>query len=81
MCIRDRYRTNNGIFWVQVHPSYPTEAHYFRLYWNKHSGGTIRINCGIGGDQRRNGWINNTFEIWEINRQIVTTTGNYNPNY
>ena len=79
--MNDWYRTNNGIFWVQVHPSYPNEAHYFRLYWNKHAGGTIRINSSIGGDQRRNGWMNNTFEIWEINRQIVTTTGNYNPNY
>ena len=77
----DWYRTNNGIFWVQVHPSYPNEAHYFRLYWNKHASGSIRINSSIGGDQRRNGWMNNTFEIWEINRQIVTTTGNYNPNY
>ena len=77
----DWYRTNNGIFWVQVHPSYPNEAHYFRLYWNKHASGSIRINSCIGGDLRRNGWMNNTFEIWEINRQIVTTTGNYNPNY
>ena len=77
----DWYRTNNGIFWVQVHPSYPNEAHYFRLYWNKHNVGQVRFNSSIGGDQRRNGWMNNTFEIWEINRQIVTTTGNYNPNY
>ena len=79
--MNDWYRTNNGIFWVQVHPSYPNEAHYFRLYWNKHASGSIRINSSIGGDQRRNGWQNNTFEVWEINRQIVTTTGNYNPNY
>lgn len=77
----DWYRTNNGIFWVQVHPSYPNEAHYFRLYWNKHNNGTVRFNSSIGGDQRRNGWMNNTFEVWEINRQIVTTTGNYNPNF
>ena len=77
----DWYRTNNGIFWVQVHPSYPNEEHYFRLYWNKHASGSVRFNSNIGGDQRRNGWMNNTFEIWEINRQIVTTTGNYNPNY
>ena len=77
----DWYRTNNGIFWVQVHPSYPNEEHYFRLYWNKHNSGTVRFNSSIGGDQRRNGWNNNTFEVWEINRQIVTTTGNYNPNY
>ena len=79
--MNDWYRTNNGIFWVQVHPSYPNEAHYFRLYWNKHNTGTVRFNCSIGGDQRRNGCQNNTFEVWEINRQIVTTTGNYNPNY
>ena len=79
--MNDWYRTNNGIFWVQVHPSYPNEAHYFRLYWNKHNSGTVRFNASIGGDQRRNGWQNNTFEVWEINRQIVTTTGNYNPNY
>tara|TARA_B100000945_G_C20370888_1_gene592045 strand:- start:832 stop:1440 length:609 start_codon:yes stop_codon:yes gene_type:complete len=77
----DWYRTNNGIFWVQVHPSYPSEAHYFRLYWNKHNVGQVRFNSSIGGDQRRNGWQNNTFEVWEINRQIVTTTGNYNPNF
>ena len=77
----DWYRTNNGIFWVQVHPSYPNEEHYFRLYWNKHNVGQVRFNSSIGGDQRRNGWQNNTFEVWEINRQIVTTTGNYNPNY
>ena len=77
----DWYRTNNGIFWVQVHPSYPNEAHYFRLYWNKHNVGQVRFNSSIGGDQRRNGWQNNTFEVWEINRQIVTTTGNYNPNF
>ena len=77
----DWYRTNNGIFWVQVHPSYPNEEHYFRLYWNKHNVGQVRFNSSIGGDQRRNGWQNNTFEVWEINRQIVTTTGNYNPNF
>ena len=70
----DWYRTNNGIFWVQVHPSYPNEEHYFRLYWNKHNVGQVRFNSSIGGDQRRNGWQNNTFEVWEINRQIVTTT-------
>ena len=79
--MNDWYRTNNGIFWVQVHPSYPNEEHYFRLYWNKHNVGQVRFNSSIGGDQRRNGWQNNTFEVWEINRQIVTTTGNYNPNY
>ena len=77
----DWYRHHSGIFYIPVHPSYPTEAHSFRLYWQKHASGDVRFNCDIGGDQRRNGWQNNTFEVWEINRQIVTTTGNYNPNY
>ena len=77
----DWYRTNNGIFWIPVHPSYPTEAHSFRLYWHKHNSGNQRINCSIGGDQRRNGWKNNTFEVWEINRDVVHTTGRFSTNF
>ena len=77
----DWYRTNNGIFWIPVHPSYPTEAHSFRLYWHKHDSGNQRINCSIGGDQRRNGWQNNTFEVWEINRDVVHTTGRFSTNF
>ena len=77
----DWYRANNMIAWIPVHPSYPTEAHSFRIYWRKHDSGDQRINCGIGGDQRRNGWINNSFEIWEVNRDVVYTTGNFNPNF
>ena len=77
----DWYRTNNGIFWIPVHPSYPTEEHSFRLYWHKHNSGNQRINCSIGGDQRRNGWQNNTFEVWEINRDVVHTTGRFSTNF
>lgn len=73
----DFYRTNNSIFWIPVHPNYPTEVHSFRLYAVKHDSGAIRINCGIGGDQRRNGWNNNCFEVWEINRDLVHTTGRF----
>ena len=79
--MNDWYRTNNGIFWIPVHPSYPTEAHSFRLYWHKHDSGNQRINCSIGGDQRRNGWQNNTFEVWEINRDVVHTTGRFSTNF
>ena len=79
--MNDWYRTNNGIFWIPVHPSYPNEAHSFRLYWHKHNSGNQRINCDIGGDQRRNGWHNNCFEVWEINRDIVHTTGRFSTNF
>ena len=79
--MNDWYRTNNGIFWIPVHPSYPTEAHSFRLYWHKHNSGNQRINCSIGGDQRRNGWQNNCFEVWEINRDLVHTTGRFSTNF
>ena len=79
--MNDWYRTNNGIFWVQVHPSYPNEEHYFRLYWNKHNVGQVRFNSSIGGDQRRNGHVNNQYEVWEVNRDIIVDLGNFNPNF
>lgn len=77
----DWYRINNSIFWIPVHPNYPTEEHSFRLYWHKHDSGAVRINSNIGGDQRRNGWNNNTYEIWEINRDVVYTTGRFSTNF
>jgi hypothetical protein len=77
----DWYRTNNSIFWIPVHPNYPSEVHSFRLYGHKHDSGSVRINSSIGGDQRRNGWNNNTFEIWEINRDLVHTTGRFSTNF
>ena len=75
----DWYRMNNFIAYCQVHPSYPTQEHRFRLYWEKHSSGNIRINCDIGGDQRRNNHHNNTYEVWEMDRQSFSTFGNFNP--
>tara|TARA_S200000501_G_scaffold141900_1_gene134002 strand:- start:1753 stop:2361 length:609 start_codon:yes stop_codon:yes gene_type:complete len=77
----DWYRHHSGIFYIPVHPSYPTEAHSFRLYWQKHGSGQVRFNCDVGGDQRRGGCQNNTYEVWEINRDIFTTFGNFSPNF
>ena len=66
----DWYRTNNGIFWVQVHPSYPNEEHRFRIYHANWSGPT-RVNCRIGNMQRNGGWENNFLEIFEIDSGCV----------
>jgi len=73
--IGDWYRSTNGIFWVPVHPSYPTEEHRFRFYWTKHSSANMRINSSIGNDFRRGNWQNNQFEIWEVNGDRIHSTG------
>ena len=41
---------------------------------------TKELIAGIGGDQRRNGWQNNTFEA-QINRDVVHTTGRFSTNF
>lgn len=71
----DWYRQNQGIFWVPTHPSFQTQEHRFRLGFHKHNNGQIRFNCSIGNDLRRNGWGNNTFEVWEIDGDRIQTTG------
>ena len=77
----DWYRPNNGIFYIPVHPSYPNESHSFRLHYNKHNVGALEINCSIGGWVTNGNLFNNTYEVWEINRDIVTDVGNFNPNF
>lgn len=67
----DWYRQNQGIFWIPVHPTYPTQQHQFRLGFVKHNNGQMRFNCSIGNDLRRNGWNNNQFEIWEVDGDRV----------
>jgi hypothetical protein len=53
-----------------------SEQHVFRIYVTNYYGtSNVRINCGIGNDLLRNGWINNIFEVWEIDGQGVHTTG------
>jgi predicted RNA binding protein YcfA (HicA-like mRNA interferase family) len=71
----DWYRQNQGIFWVPTHPSFQTQEHRFRLGFHKHDNGQIRFNASIGNDLRRNGWENNTFEVWEVNGDRIQTTG------
>lgn len=77
----DWYRLNNAIFWIPVHPSYPTEEHSFRLYWHKHDSGNIRFNCSIGGWAGNGGSKNNCFEVWEVNRDLINTTGRFTTNF
>jgi len=77
----DWYRLNNAIFWIPVHPTYPTEEHSFRLYWHKHDSGNIRFNCSIGGWAGSGGSKNNCFEVWEVNRDLITTTGRFSTNF
>ena len=67
----DWYRQNQGIFWIPVHPSYPTQEHRFRLGFHKHNNGQMRFNASIGNDRRRNGWNNNQFEVWEVDGDRV----------
>jgi len=71
----DWYRQNQGIFWVPTHPSFQTQQHQFRLGFHKHDNGQLRINSSIGNDLRRNGWQNNTFEVWEVDGGRIATTG------
>lgn len=71
----DWYRQNQGIFWVPTHPSFQTQQHQFRLGFHKHDNGQLRFNASIGNDLRRNGWQNNTFEVWEVDGGRIATTG------
>jgi predicted RNA binding protein YcfA (HicA-like mRNA interferase family) len=71
----DWYRQNQGIFWVPTHPSFSTQQHQFRIGFHKHDNGQIRFNASIGNDLRRNGWENNTFEVWEVDGDRIQTTG------
>lgn len=71
----DWYRQNHSIFWVPTHPSFQNQEHRFRLGFHKHDNGQIRFNASIGNDLRRNGWENNTFEVWELDGDRIQTTG------
>lgn len=68
----DLYWMCRGDYTIPVHPQYPTQEHRFRIYhanWN----GPARINCGIGRDQRRDGWNNNILEIYEMDTSVMNT--------
>jgi hypothetical protein len=68
----DLYWMDRVDYLVPVHPSFPTQAHSFRIYhanWN----GPARVHCSIGGDQRRNGWNNCILEVFEIDRLAMNS--------
>ncbi|ATV46329.1 hypothetical protein [Lake Baikal phage Baikal-20-5m-C28] len=68
--ISDIYMQQRCDYLCPVHPTYPTEAHSFRIYtmsWNI----APRINCSIDKDLRRNGWQNNILEIYEMDTAVI----------
>lgn len=67
----DFYTTVSGLYYIPVHPSYPTEEHQFRLYARRHPGTTIRWSCGIGADNRVGGWNNTLFEVAEVDATVA----------
>lgn len=79
--LSDFYRTNNFLCYVPVHPTYPTEEHSFKFAFNKHNTARVRINCSIGADTRQGGHQNNTFEIWEMDGDMIATTGSFSTNW
>jgi len=67
----DFYTSGTGLYFISVHPTYPTEQHIFRLYGRRHPDVAFRVNSGIGADLRRDGWQNNLFEVYELDGDIV----------
>lgn len=68
----DFYTTGTGLFFVPVHPSFPTQEHSFRLYGRRHPDVAFRVNCSIGADLRQAGWQNGMFECYELDGDVVT---------
>lgn len=67
----DFYQSPVGLWYIPVHPTYPTEPHSFKLSGNRHPGQSpnpirIRVNCTIGQDNRVGDWQNNMFSVTEI---------------
>ena len=63
--VGDMYYMCNYYNLCPVNPSYPSEAHTFRIYHANWVGNT-RVNCGVGRQTRNGGFENNFFEIFEI---------------
>ena len=72
----DFYATPVGLWYIPVHPSYPTETHIFKLMGTKHPSCNIRVNSGIGADNRIGGWINNQFSVTEVDCDNVAAINN-----
>lgn len=74
--LSDWYRTNRVIWWVPVHQTYPTQEHQFRLHIRTHDSGNVRWNCDIGNWGSSGNWKNNIFEVWEVDGDRISSTGN-----
>lgn len=70
--VGDFYTNATGLYYVPVHPSYPTENHMFRLYGRRHPDCALRVNCSIGADNRVGGWQNNLMEVYEMNGDVIS---------
>ena len=61
-----------GLWYIPVHPTYPNEPHIFKLMGTKHpKDNNIRVNSGIGADNRIGGWQNNQFSVTEIDGDLA----------
>jgi len=70
----DFYTCGTGLWYIPVHPTYPTEAHSFRIYGYSHnSSGYYRVNCNVGNDNRNGNWQNNLMEVMEIDGTVATS--------
>jgi hypothetical protein len=69
----DFYTTGTGLFFVSVHPSFPNEPHSFRLYGRRHPDVAFRVNSSIGADLRQAGWVNNLFEVYELDGDVAVS--------
>ena len=67
----DFYATPVGLWYIPVHPTYPSEPHKFKLMATKHPSCNMRINSSIGADNRVGGWQNNQFSVTEIDGDLA----------
>lgn len=70
----DFYTSVRTLYYAPVHPSYPTQEHRFRIYGRRHPDVAMRANCSIGADLRQAGWVNNLFEVWEMDGDLAQAT-------
>lgn len=66
----DFYTTARTLYYAPVHTTYPSEVHSFRIYGRRHPDVAMRCNCSIGADLRQAGWVNNLFEVMEMDGDL-----------
>ena len=67
----DFYATPVGLWYIPVHPTYPSEPHKFKIMATKHPDCNMRINSSIGADNRVGGWQNNQFSVTEVDGDLA----------